>query len=340
MEERLPQDSEASDDIESEDEDLFQAVLTELRKPQKGSGNLGALLTVLAVAFMVLRVTVGGDSVPGLVALMFVLLLHEAGHALAMRAVGYADIKIFFIPFFGAATTALPRNVVAWKQVVVLLAGPLPGLLLGIALYQSSHVSASFLSVSIASMLIGINAFNLLPVEPLDGGRLLGLVLFAGQPKLRVAYSVLASFGFLFLLGLPASVTIGLGFALIAFQRIRYRAASIATEVRRETKFDYSTAPDDIAQIDTALLRPLFYSTDDAIVRSSAHRSERNPAMSRALHMRLALEFLRAKRLSLALAIPIALALVLYTVFFCGAIYAQMSQTAATAPSIGMKPDT
>lgn len=37
--------------------------------------------------------------------LLPVLLFHEAGHYLAMKIFGYRNLKMFFIPLFGAAVT-------------------------------------------------------------------------------------------------------------------------------------------------------------------------------------------------------------------------------------------
>ena len=51
------------------------------------------------------------------------LLCHEAGHFLAMRRFGYKNVRLFFIPFFGAATAGVGTTAVGWQRVVVSLAG-------------------------------------------------------------------------------------------------------------------------------------------------------------------------------------------------------------------------
>jgi Zn-dependent protease len=110
-----------------------------------------------------------------------VLFFHEAGHALAMRALGYADVRVFFIPFLGAAATGDQAGVAAWRRGVVLLAGPLPGLLCGSAMLLTYPPSAWARSVAV--MLVVINGLNLLPLHPLDGGRLVAL-LTSWRPSL------------------------------------------------------------------------------------------------------------------------------------------------------------
>jgi hypothetical protein len=45
-----------------------------------------------------------------------VLFFHELGHYLAMRLFGYRNLRMFFIPFFGAAVTGKHYNIAGWKK--------------------------------------------------------------------------------------------------------------------------------------------------------------------------------------------------------------------------------
>ena len=65
------------------------------------------------------------------VVLVAVLLLHELGHLVAMRWAGYRDLKIFFIPFIGAMVSGREQQATAGQKMLVLLAGPVPGIVLG-----------------------------------------------------------------------------------------------------------------------------------------------------------------------------------------------------------------
>jgi Zn-dependent protease len=127
-----------------------------------------------------------------LVLLTAVLALHEAGHLVAMRAFGYRDTRILFIPFLGAVTTGSQENVPGERRAIVLLAGPVPGLLLGFAL---SLIGATHDPVirHAAGLLVAINAFNLLPLGALDGGKLLDVLLFSRGPLLRGAFTMASS---------------------------------------------------------------------------------------------------------------------------------------------------
>jgi Zn-dependent protease len=122
-----------------------------------------------------------------------VLLVHEAGHAIAMRAFGYRDINMFFIPFFGAAVTGTAKEIAAWKQAVVVLAGPVPGLLAALAffVYRGFYPfeTGSFDYGKIAVVAALVNLFNLLPLTPLDGGRLVEISVFSRWPGARIAFA-------------------------------------------------------------------------------------------------------------------------------------------------------
>jgi len=141
----------------------------------------------LVVTLILYVLTQLGDTgvASNLVTLVGVLLFHEAGHYVAMRAFGYRDVRMFFIPFFGAAVTARPRGVAAWKQAVVMLAGPLPGIVLGCAL---AIVMRQPWSQRVALVLFVVNGANLLPLAGLDGGRFARCVLFSRQRYMELAF--------------------------------------------------------------------------------------------------------------------------------------------------------
>ena len=97
---------------------------------------------------------------------------HEAGHAAAMRRFGYRDVHIFFVPLLGALTTGRPATASVRDRLVVLLAGPVPGLWLGLilAVLEKTYFPGLLLRVA-APVLLVLNGLNLLPFTPLDGGR-------------------------------------------------------------------------------------------------------------------------------------------------------------------------
>ncbi len=133
-------------------------------------------------------------TVPALVA---VLLFHELGHYAAMRWAGYRDLKVFFLPFLGAAVSGRHEHPTATQELVVLFAGPVPGLLLGLAAlaWLPSDVPLAGFWHGCALLAVTINAFNLLPIHPLDGGKVFEILLLGRWPWLAFAGRVLGVVG-------------------------------------------------------------------------------------------------------------------------------------------------
>ncbi len=103
----------------------------------------------------------------------FVLLLfvHESGHALEARRQGLPVSAPVFIPFMGAAILLreMPHN--AWREARLALAGPLVGSLGAALCWGLAIAYDSSLLLALAYFGFFLNLFNLLPVVPLDGGR-------------------------------------------------------------------------------------------------------------------------------------------------------------------------
>lgn len=127
--------------------------------------------------------------------LIGVLLFHELGHYAAMRAYGYKNLQLLFIPFVGAAAMGRRTGAASqWQSGVILLAGPVPGLLIGLVLLAAHRAGVSEPLVrTLALQLIVINGLNLLPIVPLDGGRLLQGVLFSRHPVAEIGFSLAAA---------------------------------------------------------------------------------------------------------------------------------------------------
>jgi hypothetical protein len=150
---------------------------------------------MVLVGSMIIYGAFSGTSfkLDGALVLIGVLMFHELGHALGMKLFGYRDVRIFFIPMFGAATRGVAQGTSAAKRGIVLLLGPMPGLLAALVLTVMLRPVKGSLEWSVITTLAGLNALNLLPVEPFDGGRLVNLVISARYRVLDVASLVLGA---------------------------------------------------------------------------------------------------------------------------------------------------
>lgn len=110
-----------------------------------------------------------------------IVMFHELGHFFAMKYFRYNDLGIFFIPLLGAYVSGTKREVSQKESAIILLAGPLPGIIVGIILYllwqNNPYLEIMGISYEYISLLfIFLNLINLFPVYPLDGGQLLNRV--------------------------------------------------------------------------------------------------------------------------------------------------------------------
>jgi Zn-dependent protease len=99
------------------------------------------------------------------------LFIHEYGHVWAMRKFGLKVRGMYFIPFVGAVAVPDEMFKRGWQEAVIALMGPTFGLTvtgLSYAAYLATH--QPFIA-AVTSWLAMVNLFNLLPVTPLDGGR-------------------------------------------------------------------------------------------------------------------------------------------------------------------------
>lgn len=163
-----------------------------------------------------------------------VLFIHELGHFLAMRAFNYRNLRMFFIPFFGAAVVGRHYNVPGWKKVVVSLMGPVPGILLGAVIGGVGVALNNSLLTRIALVLLILNGSNLVPLLPLDGGWVFHALFFCRHYVLDSAFRVIAALG-LFGCGVLLHIKIltYLAIPMLVSIPFSFRMARIAAELRK-----------------------------------------------------------------------------------------------------------
>lgn len=107
-------------------------------------------------------------------ALGFVLLLfaHEFGHLVASRVVGLPVSSPIFIPFLGAVIRIkeLPRNVKIEANIAI--GGPAMGTLSALVCLALYFWTNNMLLLILSYTACLLNLFNLIPCDPLDGGRI------------------------------------------------------------------------------------------------------------------------------------------------------------------------
>lgn len=188
--------------------------------------------------------TVLGTAIWAIVILLSVL-IHEYGHALTALAFGQeADIELVGL---GGVTHRHGKKVNLWQEFIIVFNGPLAGLLLFFAAYFAATAMNIEKPKTIFEYAIEITlyanlfwtAVNLLPIHPLDGGRLLSIVLEAafGMRGVKAGYFLS------FLLSLAVSIFFfviqaflgGALFLLLTFESYRmWKSSLVLTEKDRD----------------------------------------------------------------------------------------------------------
>lgn len=110
------------------------------------------------------------------VAIIYLIFVHEMGHLVAARQKGIPTSPAIFVPFLGAAIAMKERPKDAATEAYLAYGGPLAGLISiipALILYYFTGNPFWALVVMLGAL---INLFNLFPVSPLDGGRIVGVL--------------------------------------------------------------------------------------------------------------------------------------------------------------------
>jgi Zn-dependent protease len=107
------------------------------------------------------------------------MLIHEMGHVLATWYYGMSASPPIFIPYLGALINLREPPPNALVESVIGIGGPMLGTFGAVMCYLAAlaaHGEFQFHLLIVAQLAFMLNLFNLLPVPPLDGGRITAAV--------------------------------------------------------------------------------------------------------------------------------------------------------------------
>lgn len=150
---------------------LFEKVRIFFVNPFEG---FGAIQYAVAGGSMLVSVAAYATKFPlGLVVgFVLITLIHEIGHAIAIRAKGLRAGFLVFIPFIGGAVTLKDQPHSVYDDAQIGLAGPFAGTLASLVSLQIFKWTGNPLYLLIALTGFILNLINLLPIGMLDGGRI------------------------------------------------------------------------------------------------------------------------------------------------------------------------
>ena len=124
------------------------------------------------------------------VLIMVSLFFHESGHIWAMKRCGLKTKGIYFIPFMGAAAVSEDTFGTRRNEVYIAIMGPIWGFALAVVTLIGYYVTDNALFAAAAGWMAMINLFNLLPINPLDGGRIMKSIAFSIDSKIGLIFLV------------------------------------------------------------------------------------------------------------------------------------------------------
>jgi Zn-dependent protease len=107
---------------------------------------------------------------------VLLILFHELGHYGAAKQRNLNVGAPAFIPFVGAWIQLKEQPMDVETEAYVGIAGPVTGTVAAMACYYAAEYTHSPLLLALAYAGVMINLFNLIPISPLDGGRITAII--------------------------------------------------------------------------------------------------------------------------------------------------------------------
>ena len=146
-------------------------------------GKIGGTVITMLLSLAVYAGIFGWRYAAGFLGL---LMVHEMGHFVAARQKSLAVSLPTFIPFVGAWIELKDQPMDVATEAYVAAAGPLIGTVGATLVYFWGRETESGLLLSVAYGGFFLNFFNLIPLPPLDGGRMTAIlsprIWFVGVP--------------------------------------------------------------------------------------------------------------------------------------------------------------
>lgn len=174
-----------------ENENIFPAK-PELIQVESGSKVLRLFVSMLL--FFLVFILLFSDNYILVSEIVAILLIHEFGHLVTMKAFGYKSLNMIFIPLIGAMVSGNKLKVSQKQKVLISLMGPLPGILIGCGLFMwAINATPNVYVVEFALLLMSINIMNMIPLDPLDGGNIIESLFFPTRDQIKMYFTLISS---------------------------------------------------------------------------------------------------------------------------------------------------
>lgn len=188
-------------------------------------------------------------------AILIVIIIHESGHFLFMKLFNYSNVKIFIVPLLGAFTTGKKQQVSQWQLSLIILAGPIPGIIIGCILYWLNLDLHNENLKTLCYSFLAINLLNCLPFYPLDGGRLVETLFFKENYIIRLVFGIISIIALIFIFAYFGNFILLIIPGIIALELYNENKHQKIRDYLRQEKINYHTDYANLPDKDYWLIR-------------------------------------------------------------------------------------
>lgn len=172
-----------------------------LKKEEPRTNGKSTFVSI--VLFIFSLILFFGTEYRFIIELLVILLLHELGHFISMKRFNYNGVRMLFVPLMGGFVQGDKENYSQRESLLVAFSGPLPGIIIGVVLWVLGTNWNNEWMIETAYLSFFLNVTNLLPLQPLDGGRIFKSLFIEKYELLQLIFTFLSSI-----------ILIGIGFFL------------------------------------------------------------------------------------------------------------------------------
>jgi len=212
--------------------------------------------------------------------LVIVLLIHEFGHFIQMKRFDYNNVRMLFIPLMGAFVQGSKDRYSQKESLLVVVFGPLPGIIIGsIGLYLSGLFHMDWLLL-LSFIFIFVNVINLLPIDPLDGGQILKLLVIYQRDLYLMIFALISSLS-LIIIGFLMKDWLVAGFGFL--MGIRVRAMQKNYQLRKTLKklqINYISTYEELSNRDYHLIKQVLIKDKPVLAELDLYTEEGNSMLA------------------------------------------------------------
>ncbi|MBL7932623.1 MAG: site-2 protease family protein [Bacteroidia bacterium] len=195
------------------------------------------------------------QNVTYIAAILLVIIVHELGHFAFMKLFHYSNVKIFIVPLLGAFTSGKKQQVSQWQLSLIILGGPVPGIIIGTLLYLYNRGLHNETITMLSNSFLIINLLNCLPFHPLDGGRLVETLFFKENYAIRIAFGIASIIALVCICFVVQSFILLIIPVLIGFEIYNENKHQKIRDYLKQEKIDYHVEYADLTDKNYWLIR-------------------------------------------------------------------------------------